>query len=99
MLTFSVLQFFVDYIDENIDRQKLFMVISIIMFVWNDITKNELFCFSHEGIGGMIPATIEPITVAKMYAHQLVANGVTHKPPCGAGTPIFIQPTIAPLTA
>ena len=47
----------------------------------------------------MIPATIEPITVAKMYAHQLVANGVTHKPPCGAGTPIFIQPTIAPPTA
>lgn len=82
MLTFPVLQSFVDYIDENTDRQKLFMVISIIMFVWNDITKNELFCFSHEGIGGMIPATIEIIWGHLLFIHKdrLLEGKVFKKP-------------------
>ena len=61
VLLFPVLKSFVDYLDSSKNRIIVFMIVSFVLIVINDITYNELFGFSHHSINGVVPAAIYSI--------------------------------------
>lgn len=70
MLCFPVLKSFVDYLDESPKRQKLFLILTFVLLVLNDISLNELWCFSHHTFGAAIPAAIEAIWGHIVYQYR-----------------------------
>ena len=69
ILAFPLLKSFVDYIEVNIKRTSLFLIISFVLVLVNDITANELFEFSHHSINGFMPAALLSI-----WGHILYKN-------------------------
>lgn len=61
MISFPVLKSFVDYLTQNNRREIYFLIISLTLFLVNDITENQLLAFSHYSINGWFPASIEVI--------------------------------------
>lgn len=55
---FPVLKAFAGYLDQNSSAEKGFLIVSIIFFLLNDITKNSAWGFSHYGITSAIPAAV-----------------------------------------
>ena len=70
ILFYPIFKSFVDYLDENIKRTKYFMIVSLVLFVLNDITVNEMFIFSHHSINGLIPAAIISIWGHIIYVNK-----------------------------
>ena len=58
MLFFPVMKTFSDWLSENTKRQAVFLIISFSMFLFNDISKNASFNFSHHAINAVVPAAI-----------------------------------------
>lgn len=70
MIIFPVLKSFVDYLDADLKRQKIFIIISFSLIILNDATRNILFGFSHAPVGGMIPASIIIIWGHILFMHK-----------------------------
>lgn len=47
------------WLDESGKRQKLFLLLSLLLFVYNDLTGGELAGFGFHSFGGLFPAMIE----------------------------------------
>lgn len=69
ILIFPVLKCFVDYLDEERRRTKIFLVLTFGAFVWNDISGNTFLALGHHSINGLVPASIEVI-----WGHILYRN-------------------------
>lgn len=69
MLFFPVLKCFVDYLDEDRKRTMIFLVVTLGIFVLNDVSGNTLGAFSHHSINGAFPAAVEMI-----WGHILYRN-------------------------
>lgn len=70
MLTFPVLKSFINYLEEDRRRIQCFLVISLVVFILNDLSNNKMMAFSHHSINGAIPASIEIIWGGVLYHHK-----------------------------
>lgn len=70
MAAFPIINSFVQYLDEDDYRQKVFIGISLAFFVINDITGNKLAAFSHHSLNAAIPASIEMVWGHILYKHR-----------------------------
>lgn len=61
MLVSPLIYSFINYLKEDKKRIRLFMIISILLMLINDISCNQLFAFSTHSINGLVPAVIEMI--------------------------------------
>lgn len=69
ILCFPILKCFVDYLDEKDERERIFLVISFLFLVVNDISNNRLAMFSHRSINALIPAAL-----VVLWGHILYKN-------------------------
>ena len=69
MIIFPVLKSFVVYLEEDVKREKIFVIMSFAFLIMNDISVNKLGGFSLQTVGALIPACIEII-----YGHILYKN-------------------------
>ena len=69
IVCFPVLRAFAGYLDESTEHQKVFMIISFVLFLINDITSNKTFSFSHSTINALVPAAVE-----MLWGHILYRN-------------------------
>ena len=67
---FPVLKATVQYLEEDEQREKVFMIATLGAFIVNDITRNQLFEFSHHSINALIPASIIVIWGHILYKHR-----------------------------
>ena len=58
ILIYPVLKATVNYLDEKVERQKIFMLMTMGAFLLNDISRNQLFQFSHHSINALVPASV-----------------------------------------
>ena len=70
ILIFPVLKSFVQYLNEKVKREQIFMTATFGAFVLNDITRNQLFEFSHHSINALIPAAIIVLWGYILYKHK-----------------------------
>ena len=67
---FPVLKATVQYLEEDEQREKVFMIATLGAFIVNDITRNQLFEFSHHSINALIPASIIVIWGHILYKYR-----------------------------
>lgn len=70
IFVYPVLKATIQYLDEKIERQKTFLIITFAAFVVNDIVKNDLFQFSHHSINALFPAAIIAMWGHIIYKHK-----------------------------
>lgn len=70
IICYPIFKAFVDFLDEDIKRTKIFMVVSLALLVLNDTTNNETFVFSHHSINGLVPAAIISIWGHIIYVNK-----------------------------
>lgn len=58
ILCFPIIKCFLEYLDQNIHRMKIFLTIVVVMLIWNDFTANTFLAFSHHSINALIPAVL-----------------------------------------
>ena len=61
IIALPVLNSFVCYLDTHPSAQKWFCLITLLLFMLNDLCHNGTFSFAHYGINGTVPASIEII--------------------------------------
>lgn len=69
ILCFPILKSFAEYLDGSKKRIKVFLVISFLFLVVNDMSNNRLAAFSHHSINALIPASLEVL-----WGHILYSN-------------------------
>lgn len=67
---FPVLKATVQYLEEDGQREKVFLIVTLAAFIVNDITRNQLFEFSHHSINALVPASIIVIWGHILYKHR-----------------------------
>lgn len=67
---FPILKSFADYLDADTKRQKIFVILSVGIFVMNDISRNAMGPFSHHSFNAVIPAAIEALWGHILYRHR-----------------------------
>ena len=70
MICFPIMASFVKYLDEDINRERLFLFISLVMLTLNDISNNELFGVSNVTISEAVPGGIIIIMGHIIYKHK-----------------------------
>ncbi len=70
IFVYPVLKATIQYLDEKIERQKIFLIITFAAFIINDIVKNDLFQFSHHSINALFPAAIIAMWGHIIYKHR-----------------------------
>ncbi len=58
VLIFPITKNFLEYLDQDSRRIKIFLLIIGVIFIWNDITANAFLAFSHHALNALIPASI-----------------------------------------
>lgn len=74
VLTYPIFKLFVDYLDSSKKNTLIFLIISFVLLVINDITLNELFSFSHHSINGLIPSAIITIWGHIIYKNRNILS-------------------------
>lgn len=69
ILCFPILKSFAEYLDGSEKRIKVFLVISFLFFIANDMSNNRLAAFSHHSMNALIPASLEVL-----WGHILYSN-------------------------
>ncbi len=67
---FPVMKSFVDYLDQDVRREKIFLVSTLALFAVNDFFDNEFLSFSFITTGGVVPALIMVIWGHILYRHR-----------------------------
>lgn len=67
---FPAMKAFVDFLDTDKRYQKYYCIITLVLLIWNDVTSNELFEFSHHSINALIPASIFVIWGHIIYQYR-----------------------------
>lgn len=73
---FPLMNSFVEYLDQNIQREKIFLISTLALFIVNDFFDNEFLSFSFITTGGIIPALVMVIWGHILYRHR---NMFIHK--------------------
>ena len=74
ILAIPVLHAFVGYLDDHPNAEKVFCIITMLLFCLNDLTLNKTFAFSHHAINGAIPGAIEIIWGHILYKNRKKLN-------------------------
>ena len=69
---YPLLKAFVDYLDADTNRTKIFLIGTFIFLIMNDISSNSLGAFSHHSINALVPASIEIIWGHIFYKYQKI---------------------------
>lgn len=72
ILIYPLLKAFVDYLDADTNRTKIFLIGTFIFLIMNDISSNSLGTFSHHSINALVPASIEIIWGHILYKYQKI---------------------------
>ena len=71
VLCFPILKSFTDYLDNDSElRWRVFVIISFLILVLNDITSNQMCSFSHRSFSAFLPASLEVIYGYHIYKHK-----------------------------
>ena len=70
MLLFPVLRSFVDYLNGDSNREKVFLGVSAALMLFNDISGNKFGTFSHHTINACFPAAIEILWGHILYKYR-----------------------------
>ena len=74
IVIFPVLKAFVVWVDQDVKRQKYFILITFTLLMLNDLTNNKLAAFSHYSINGLFPASIQVIWGHIFYKNRRLVN-------------------------
>ena len=70
MLCSPVIAAFIKYLEEDTKREKLFLVLTFLLLVWNDLSNNQMGRFEHHAFAGAFPAAIESIWGYLLYKYR-----------------------------
>lgn len=70
MLCSPVIAAFIKYLEEDTKREKLFLLLTFLLLVWNDLSNNQLGRFEHHAFAGALPAAIEIIWGYLLYKYK-----------------------------
>lgn len=70
ILIYPLLKAFVEYLDADTKRTKIFLIGTFVFLVINDISSNSLAAFSHHSINALVPASIEIIWGHIIYKYR-----------------------------
>ena len=70
MLCSPVIAAFIKYLEEDIKREKLFLVLTFLLLVWNDLSNNQMGRFEHHAFAGAFPAAIESVWGYLLYKYR-----------------------------
>lgn len=70
MLCSPVIAVFIKYLEEDTKREKLFLVLTFLLLVWNDLSNNQMGRFEHHAFAGAFPAAIESVWGYLLYKYR-----------------------------
>jgi len=70
MLIFPILKSFSDWLNGEEKRQKVFLIISFAVIIFNDLNKNNALNFSHHAFNAVVPAAIQLIWGDILYKNK-----------------------------
>ena len=70
MLCSPVIAAFIKYMEEDTKREKLFLVLTFLLLVWNDLSNNQMGRFEHHAFAGAFPAAIESVWGYLLYKYR-----------------------------
>lgn len=70
MLCSPVIAAFIKYLEEDTKREKLFLVLTFLLLVWNDLSNNQMGRFEHHAFAGAFPAAIEGVWGYLLYKYR-----------------------------
>ena len=70
MICSPVIYAFIGYLDQKKQRVIIFLILSLLFFIWNDISNNTMACFDHHTITGMFPAALQMIWGYYIYKYR-----------------------------
>lgn len=70
MLCSPVIAAFIKYLEEDTKREKLFLVLTFLLLVWNDLSNNQMGRFEHHVFAGAFPAAIESVWGYLLYKYR-----------------------------
>ena len=70
MLCSPVIVAFIKYLEEDTKREKLFLVLTFLLLVWNDLSNNQMGRFEHHAFAGAFPAAIESVWGYLLYKYR-----------------------------
>ena len=60
----------IKYLEEDTKREKLFLILTFLLLVWNDFSNNQLGKFEHHAFAAAFPAAIEMIWGYFLYKYR-----------------------------
>ena len=70
MLCSPVIAAFIKYLEEDTKREKLFLVLTFLLLVWNDLSNNQMGRFEHHAFAGAFPAASESVWGYLLYKYR-----------------------------
>ena len=70
MMCSPVIAAFIKYLEEDTKREKLFLVLTFLLLVWNDLSNNQMGRFEHHAFAGAFPAAIESVWGYLLYKYR-----------------------------
>ena len=70
MLCSPVIAAFIKYLEEDTKREKIFLVLTFLLLVWNDLSNNQMGRFEHHAFAGAFPAAIESVWGYLLYKYR-----------------------------
>lgn len=70
MLCSPVIAAFIKYLEEDTKREKLFLVLTFLLLVWNDLSNNQMGRFEYHAFAGAFPAAIESVWGYLLYKYR-----------------------------
>lgn len=70
MLCSPVIVAFIKYLEEDTKREKMFLVSTFLLLVWNDLSNNQMGRFEHHAFAGAFPAAIESVWGYLLYKYR-----------------------------
>lgn len=70
MLCSPVIAAFIKYLEEDTKREKIFLVSTFLLLVWNDLSNNQMGRFEHHAFAGAFPAAIESVWGYLLYKYR-----------------------------
>ena len=70
MLCSPVIAAFIKYLEEDTKREKLFLVLTFLLLVWNDLSNNQMGRFEHHAFAGAFPAARESVWGYLLYKYR-----------------------------
>lgn len=70
MLCSPVIAAFIKYLEEDTKRERIFLVLTFLLLVWNDLSNNQMGRFEHHAFAGAFPAAIESVWGYLLYKYR-----------------------------